>query len=126
MVNIGSPREAVRASRLMIVLCGCGVTVSLMHTLIVPLLPEISRIQNLSQDAASWLLTVTMLAGAVCAPVSGRLGDMIGKRKMLVYSLGLMTIGSLLGAVSWSFGSLLVARMLQGASAGRSACRCPG
>jgi predicted MFS family arabinose efflux permease len=102
----------------MIVLCGCGVTVSLMHTLVVPLLPEISGILGLSQDAASWLLTVTMLAGAVCAPVAGRLGDLAGKRKVLAVALGLMTAGSLLGAVSWSFGSLLAARMLQGAAFG--------
>jgi MFS family permease len=102
----------------MIVLCGCGVTVSLMHTLVVPLLPEISRIMGLSQDSASWLLTVTMLAGAVCAPMAGRLGDMVGKRKVLAYALGLMTLGSLLGAVSWSFGALIAARVLQGAAFG--------
>ncbi len=102
----------------MTVLCGCGVTVSLMHTLVVPLLPEISRSMGLSQDAASWLLTVTMLAGAVCAPIAGRLGDMIGKRAVLAAALALMTAGSLLGAVSWSFGSLLVARALQGAAFG--------
>lgn len=102
----------------MIVLCGCGITVSLMHTLVVPLLPEISRTMHLSQDAASWLLTVTMLAGTVCAPVCGRLGDMIGKRRVLAVALGLMTAGSLLGAVAWSFGSLLAARMLQGAAFG--------
>ncbi|HEX2131073.1 MAG TPA: MFS transporter [Actinophytocola sp.] len=102
----------------MLVLCGCGVTVSLMHTLVSPLLPEISRRLSLSQDAASWLLTITMLTGAVCAPVSGRLADMVGKRKVLVYSLALMTVGSLLGAVSWSFVSLLVARGLQGAAFG--------
>ncbi|MGH3879937.1 MAG: MFS transporter [Actinophytocola sp.] len=102
----------------MFVLCGCGITVSLMHTLVVPLLPEISRGLHLSQDSASWLLTATMLAGAVCAPMAGRLGDMIGKRAVLAYALALMTAGSLLGAVSWSFGSLLVARMLQGAAFG--------
>lgn len=102
----------------MVVLCGCGITVSLMHTLVVPLLPEMSRVMRLSQDAASWLLTVTMLAGAVCAPVAGRLADMFGKRRMLVCSLGLMTAGSLLGALSWSFSSLLVGRLLQGASFG--------
>lgn len=102
----------------MVVLCGCGVTVSLMHTLVVPLLPEISRVLRLSQDAASWLLTVTMLAGAVCAPVAGRLADMVGKRRVLVGSLTLMTVGSLLGAVSWSFETLLFARLLQGASFG--------
>jgi predicted MFS family arabinose efflux permease len=102
----------------MVVLCGCGVTVSLMHTLVAPLLPEISRTMHLSQDAASWLLTVTMLAGAVCAPVCGRLGDMVGKRRMLAVALAIMTAGSLLGALSWSFGSLLGARLLQGAAFG--------
>ncbi|MFI7672993.1 MFS transporter [Actinophytocola sp. NPDC049390] len=102
----------------MVVLCGCGVTVSLMHTLVAPLLPEISHTMNLSQDAAAWLLTVTMLAGAVCAPVCGRLGDMVGKRRMLAVALAIMSVGSLLGALSWSFGSLLGARLLQGAAFG--------
>lgn len=102
----------------MIVLCGCGVTVSLMHTLVAPLLPDISRTMGLSQEAAAWLLTVTMLAGAVCAPVCGRLGDMFGKRRLLAIALGIMSAGSLLGAVSWSFESLLGARMLQGAAFG--------
>ncbi|MBB4908570.1 MFS transporter [Actinophytocola algeriensis] len=102
----------------MIVLCGCGITVSLMHTLVAPLLPEISHTMHLSQDAVSWLLTVTMLAGAVCAPVCGRLGDMFGKRRMLAVALAIMSAGSLLGAVSWSFESLLGARMLQGAAFG--------
>jgi predicted MFS family arabinose efflux permease len=102
----------------MIVLCGCGVTVSLMHTLVAPLLPDISHTMGLSQEAATWLLTVTMLAGAVCAPVCGRLGDMFGKRRLLAIALGIMSAGSLLGAVSWSFESLLCARMLQGAAFG--------
>jgi predicted MFS family arabinose efflux permease len=102
----------------MIVLCGCGVTVSLMHTLVAPLLPDISHTMGLSQEAAAWLLTVTMLAGAVCAPVCGRLGDMFGKRRLLAIALGIMSAGSLLGAVSWSFESLLGARMLQGAAFG--------
>ena len=91
----------------MFVLCGCGITVSLMHTLVVPLLPEISRGLHLSQDSASWLLTATMLAGSVCAPMAGRLGDMMGKRAVLAYALALMTAGSLLGAVSWSFADIL-------------------
>ncbi|GAB1515232.1 MFS transporter [Actinophytocola sp. KF-1] len=91
---------------------------SLMHTLVAPLLPEISRTTHLSQDAAAWLLTVTMLAGAVGAPVCGRLGDMVGKRRMLAVALAVMSAGSLLGALSWEFWSLLGARLLQGAAFG--------
>ncbi|WP_459719831.1 MFS transporter [Actinophytocola sp. KF-1] len=89
-----------------------------MHTLVAPLLPEISRTTHLSQDAAAWLLTVTMLAGAVGAPVCGRLGDMVGKRRMLAVALAVMSAGSLLGALSWEFWSLLGARLLQGAAFG--------
>jgi predicted MFS family arabinose efflux permease len=89
-----------------------------MHTLVAPLLPGISHTMHLSQGAASWLLTITMLAGAVCAPVCGRLGDMFGKRRLLAIALGIMSVGSLLGALSWSFETLLAARALQGAAFG--------
>lgn len=95
-----------------------GITMSLMHTMIVPLLPEISTILRISQSSASWLLTVTMLAGAVSAPVLGRLGDMVGKRRMLAVALAMMATGSLLGAVSTSYSTLLAGRMLQGAAFG--------
>ena len=52
-VNNGSPSGTAHASRLMLVLCGCGITVSLMHTLVAPLPIEISHTMNLSQDSVS-------------------------------------------------------------------------
>jgi MFS family permease len=64
------------------------------------------------------LVTATLVAGAVCAPMLGRLGDMFGKRRMLVVALGLVTAGSALGALAPDVGTLIVARALQGASLG--------
>lgn len=93
-------------------------TVSLMHTLVIPLLPRFPAWLDSSAVEVSWLATSTMLAGAVCAPMLGRMGDMFGRRRMLLLALGMMTVGSLLGAVSWSFESLVVARVLQGAAFG--------
>ena len=100
------------------VLAACGLAVSLMQTLVIPLLPRYPQLLNASTSTVTWLVTATLVAGAVCAPMLGRLGDMYGKRRMLVVALGLVTVGSALGALSPDVGTLIVARALQGASFG--------
>ena len=100
------------------VLAACGLAVSLMQTLVVPLLPRYPQLLSASTSTVTWLVTATLVAGAVCAPMLGRLGDMYGRRRMLVVALGLVTVGSALGALSPDVGTLIVARALQGASLG--------
>jgi predicted MFS family arabinose efflux permease len=99
-------------------LASCGLTVSLMQTLVVPLLPQFPRLLGASTAAVAWLVTATLVAGAVCAPLLGRLGDMYGKRRMLLLALGLITVGSALGAVAPGIELLIAARVLQGAALG--------
>jgi MFS family permease len=99
-------------------LASCGLTVSLMQTLVVPLLPVFPRLLGASTAAVAWLVTATLVAGAVCAPLLGRLGDMYGKRRMLLLALGLITAGSALGAVAPGIELLIAARVLQGAALG--------
>lgn len=65
-------------------------------------------------DNASWLITATLLAGAVATPIVSRLADMYGKRRMMVTALGTALAGSLLGAVSELLPLLITARALQG------------
>src|SRR4030081_727317 len=103
------------------VLASCGLAVSLMQTLVVPLLPQFPRLLSASPGTVAWLVTATLVAGAVCAPVLGRLGDMYGKRRMRLVALMMVTTGSELGAVAPDVGFLIVARVLQGASLGVSA-----
>ncbi len=100
------------------VLAACGLAVSLMQTLVVPLLPQFPRLLDSTPTTATWLVTSTLVAGAVCAPVLGRLGDMYGKRRMLLLALALVAVGSALGAAAPDIGTLIVARVLQGASLG--------
>jgi MFS family permease len=100
------------------VLAACGLAVSLMQTLVVPLLPRFPQLLNASASTVTWLVTATLVAGAVCAPMLGRLGDMYGKRRMLVAALALVAVGSALGALAPDVGTLIVARALQGASLG--------
>lgn len=58
------------------VLSAGGILVSLAQTLIVPLIVDLPRMFNTSVANASWIITVTLLAGAVATPVAGRLADM--------------------------------------------------
>ena len=101
-----------------VVLASCGLLVSLVQTMVVPLLPQFPALMSVSSSTASWLVTANLVAGAVSAPVLGRLGDMYGKRRMLVVALGLVTAGSLLGALAPNIAFLLVARVLQGTAFG--------
>lgn len=92
----------------------CGIVVSLQQTLLLPLLPDLPRLLGTSADSASWLVTATLLSGAVATPTISRLADMYGKRRMMVVSLAVAVVGSLLGAVSQALPLLIGARALQG------------
>lgn len=103
---------------LIAVLSTVGVVVSLMQTLVIPIIPSLPTLLSTSASNASWVITATLLAGAVSTPISGKLGDMFGKRLVLVINLGFMIVGSVVCA---SFSSLLpeiVGRSLQGAAVG--------
>ncbi|NWL29479.1 MFS transporter [Paenarthrobacter ureafaciens] len=105
-------------SRIVVVLAFAGIVVSLMHSLVVPLLPRLPEFLTASAADATWAVTATLLAAAVATPTIGRLGDMYGKRRMLLISLGLLIAGSVVGAVSYSLAPLIVGRTLQGLAAG--------
>ncbi|MDJ0385147.1 MFS transporter [Streptomyces sp. G-G2] len=108
---------AARAPRPIVpVLAFCGAVVAVMQTLVVPLLPHIPDLTGGSRGAAGWLVTITLLTGAVFTPVLGRAGDMYGKRRVLLASLGVLTAGSVLCAVTSDIGVLIAGRALQGAA----------
>ena len=73
-----------------------------------------ARLVGVSPEDASWLVTATLLAGAVATPSLARLADMYGKRRMMLASLAAMTLGSVIAALSSSLGVLITARALQG------------
>jgi predicted MFS family arabinose efflux permease len=115
---ISPPRGAGLRSRLTVpVLAMCGTLMAVMQTVVVPLLPDLPRLTHSSAGAVSWMVTATLLSGAVLTPVLGRAGDMYGKRKVLTASLGLMTAGSVMCALSSDITVLIAARALQGAAA---------
>lgn len=107
-----------RTSALVVVLAFAGVVVSLMQTLVIPLIPELPRHLDAPASETAWVITATLLASAVATPVMGRLGDMYGKRRMLLISLGLLVSGSVSCALSDSLIPMIAGRSLQGLAAG--------
>lgn len=100
------------------VLAGAGIVASLMQTLVVPLIGDLPALLHTSSANASWVLTATLLAGAVATPVIGRLGDLFGKKRMLLVCVALLAVGSVVCGLSSSLVPMVVGRALQGVGMG--------
>ncbi|MEU3338507.1 MFS transporter [Streptomyces sp. NPDC006668] len=99
------------------VLALAGIVVSLMQTLVIPIVPELPTLLHASASNTAWAVTATLLAAAVATPVVGRLGDMIGKRRMLLVSIVLLVSGSVVCALADSLVPMITGRTLQGLAA---------
>jgi EmrB/QacA subfamily drug resistance transporter len=88
---------------------------SMLQSLVLPVLPTIQASLHTSQSAVTWVLTAYLLSASVATPIVGRVGDMIGKKKTLVWVLVVLALGTLLAAVATNIGVMLAARVIQGA-----------
>jgi MFS family permease len=99
-------------------MCGAGMVVAALQTLVVPVLSDIGDQLHASDAAVSWVVTANLLAAVVLTPLVGRLGDLRGRRAVLIGCLAAMLAGSVLGALTSSLPVLILARVLQGAAGG--------
>ncbi|MFD7405154.1 MFS transporter [Streptomyces sp. NPDC059866] len=107
-----------RSNAVVAVLAFAGIVVSLMQTLVIPIVPELPQLLDAPSSDTAWAVTATLLAAAVATPVMGRLGDMYGKRHMLLVSVVLLVAGSVTAALSDSLVPMIVGRVLQGLASG--------
>src|ERR1700722_17060581 len=78
------------------------------------LIPTVAKNFHDSLSTAQWSLTVALLAGAVSAPVMGRLGDGPLRRATMIGGLVVVTGGGVVAALAPSLALLVVGRALQG------------
>ncbi len=69
-------------------------------------------------ERVSWVVVAYLVAATISAPVYGRLGDALGRRKLLFISLGVNMAAYVLCAAATSMTMLLLARVLQGFGGG--------
>jgi EmrB/QacA subfamily drug resistance transporter len=93
-----------------------GLSFAVLQSLVAPALGTIGGDLGVSTTDASWVLTAYLLSASVLTPILGRLGDMVGKRKVLIVVLALLLVGTVLAALAPNLGMLIFARVLQGAA----------
>jgi MFS family permease len=86
----------------------------LLQSMVVPALPEIGEKLHTSQSTVTWVLTAYLLSASVATPILGRLGDMFGKKHVLVAVLVSLVVGSVVAALTTSITVMIVARIIQG------------
>ena len=106
-----SSRERALVPTLILV----GLVVAVMSSLGAPLIPSIATASHVSLSAGEWLLTITLLTGALATPIMGRLADGPHQRRVIVSALSVVLAARVLAAVTSNFSVLVVARGAAGA-----------
>jgi EmrB/QacA subfamily drug resistance transporter len=92
-----------------------GLSFAILQSMVAPALPAIAHDLHTSSSSVSWVLTAYLLAAAVLTPILGRLGDIAGKRRVMLAVLVIVAAGSVLAALSTSLTLMIIARAIQGA-----------
>jgi len=88
------------------------------QTMLIPSLPELERTLHTTPSGVSALMTTFWIAGAVTAGLFGRLGDMYGKRKVIVATFLSFSLGGVLCALASTIGIMIAGRFLMGCGVG--------
>ncbi|WP_055489783.1 MFS transporter [Streptomyces sp. TP-A0356] len=119
MTHTTTDQPARRPSGALVpVLAFAGIVVAVMQTLLVPVIKDLPQLLSTAPSNATWVLTSTLLSGAVATPIMGRLGDLYGKRRMLLASLAVMVVGALVSGLTSTVLPVIVGRTLQGFAMG--------
>ena len=80
-------------------------------------MPVITPLLPFDVGSAVWLTSIYLLCTVAPMPATGKLGDAFGQRRVFLIGLAIYVAALVFAGASWSFGSLVVARGLQGAGA---------
>jgi len=100
------------------VLAFAGMGGAFMQTILIPIQGRLPALLDASPQDTAWVITVTLLVSAIFTPISGKLGDMYGKRRVALILMVVLISGSVVAALSFSVVPLIIGRALQGAGVG--------
>src|SRR5205809_8049660 len=113
-----SNADRAHPTRTLLILGTSALAFALAQTTLIPALPELARGLHTDESGVTWTLTAYLVSAAVFTPLVGRLGDIYGKRRMLVVSLAIFTVGSVIAAVSGDLWVVVAGRVVQGIGGG--------
>src|SRR5438105_2672295 len=98
----------------LVVLCAGMLMIILDATIVNVALPSIQRDLGFSQSSLAWVVNAYLIPFGGLLLLAGRLGDLIGKKRVFMTGLAVFTIASLLCGVAQNQTMLIAARLLQG------------
>ncbi|HEX4642487.1 MAG TPA: MFS transporter, partial [Candidatus Acidoferrales bacterium] len=84
-------------------------------SMVAPAVPEIARKLGTTPDRVAISQTMFFLLGGITGVVLARYSDHAGRRKVLIYSLAAMSVGTILAMLAPNVTVLIFGRLLQGA-----------
>lgn len=114
----GPSVRPVRTGAVVSVLAFAGMCAAFTQTILIPIQGELPQLLNTSPSNTAWVITITLLVAAICTPISGKLGDMYGKRRVALILLAVLMLGSVVAALSPTVLPLILGRGLQGVGMG--------
>ena len=109
----GAKRRA-HPALILLIIAGAQMMVVLDATIVNIALPSMGRYFDKSTTDMTWALNAYTLAFGGLLLLGGRAGDILGRRGMFIFGLGLFSVGSLFGGLATSFPMLLIGRVVQG------------
>ncbi|MHC8307074.1 MDR family MFS transporter [Pseudomonas sp. PB3P13] len=110
-----SPKPAIRS--VLIALMLAIFLGALDQTIVAVSMPAISE-QFKDVGLLAWVISGYMVAMTVAVPIYGKLGDLYGRRKLMLFGMAVFTLSSLFCGMAQSMEQLVLARILQGIGAG--------
>ncbi|HET8630983.1 MAG TPA: MFS transporter [Thermomicrobiales bacterium] len=113
------PEQGGHSRYLFFALSALGVLMAAIDSTIVAVaLPELQTALHASLAWIGWTLTAYQLVQVIMLPLSGKLSDTLGRKRVFLFCLGCFTLGSFLCAISPSIGFLIGARAIQALGGG--------
>jgi MFS family permease len=111
-----SPSTKIPASawKVLAILSCIATMVMYAETMLIPAIPDLIKDFNVSYSTSAWILTTYLLVGAVMTPISGKLSDIYGKKKMLLIIMIIYLVGVSIAGFATSIYFLIIARAIQG------------
>ena len=109
-----NPGAHPRPVPVLVSLCLAALAYSLLQSLVVPALPTLGAELGTDSTGAAWIFTVFLLTSCVATPIAGRLGDLYGRRRVLLAILVLVIVGSLVCSLASALPLMLVGRAIEG------------
>jgi MFS family permease len=89
-------------------------SISMLQSLLNPVLSTLQRELNTTPNAVSWVLIAFLLSASVATPILGRIGDMMGKARTLTFALCAIVVGNIISALAPTIEILILGRAVQG------------